>query len=376
MTRCPNWKPQQELKADHLHGLEDYLLSRALLGPSLAPGVEKIDPRLIRIGEPNGDAQVAPIWIAGVLGMTPAGHPVVIDGAAGQELVTGTFQVGAAAASAIVDLFVRVNHPDRNDKYWLDAQVVDMRVPPSNDPQSLYLGRYQWTPTKPDLELVGFPLVRRFAAFPQSNAWTEWTKVLADAVRKLVGCIDANFLARGGPAYAYCAEAYRLATGWPLMPLNDLAASLRYVRTLKERCERPGSIPDSIGELAEVAVAAPPSGADLPGILTNLVGVIALPQKRFELVPGQHVELKLTDPVSIRFLRDLGAGSLEVAATLQEVPPDLRAQDGSLFRKAKTLPAAGTFGIAIDSPGPSTKLWYYLMGVKHPASLRLYYSYS
>src|SRR5262245_20857991 len=72
----PSWHPNEELKADQLLGLEDFLLARAVLADEEAHGVDLFDWR--------SDLQIA--WFEDGLqtsvkrlrGVTPAGEPVCV----------------------------------------------------------------------------------------------------------------------------------------------------------------------------------------------------------------------------------------------------------------------------------------------------------
>src|SRR5437660_1694392 len=168
-TKWPAWHRDQELKAEHLLGLEDYLLTRVLIVDEFAFGIDFIDfsNSLVLAAQ---DANFT-ISATNLRGATPAGQPVHLSSA---QSISMTFQ---SPADCELDLWIEVNHHSEDEKLVLQVDICQSGSQPlpaeQEHPEHLYLGRYRMAATneKWELKLVQHPIPRRFAGFLGDTTW-------------------------------------------------------------------------------------------------------------------------------------------------------------------------------------------------------------
>lgn len=241
----PNWRRGQTLHAQELRDLEAYLLSRSGLGQTHAHGVSWLHPQ--RSFEVRTyDAYLA-VKATGLAGITPGGHPVHIgqipDGRAGRshgtDPVEGMLEVGDSE-SVKLDVSVQVGDaeeevplgdPSRKLQLILSAVERDTPTPQLRDDR-LYLGRYSWLASHPELlDLRTRPLPRSFDALePWDANWEAWTAELHANLAEIRSEADALAASRDSEVSAslrrYLADcATRLYTTWTRLSWAEIDRS-------------------------------------------------------------------------------------------------------------------------------------------------------
>ncbi|MBK7674246.1 MAG: hypothetical protein IPJ27_05470 [Candidatus Accumulibacter sp.] len=156
----PSWHPRQELKADQLLGLEDYLLARAKLIDEEAYGVDHFNWRAgLAIEKSEGEEGLYRVSVSGLLrGVTPAGDLVEVRGETQLSGLTPTLNLQRRDD---LDLWIEVNprrvaEEDGPPKFVLHAewQAAENREGGSESltlqkgGHWLYLGRYHPSSTR------------------------------------------------------------------------------------------------------------------------------------------------------------------------------------------------------------------------------------
>jgi hypothetical protein len=284
----PPWHPDQELRAQHLLGLEDYLLSRAALADGLAHGVERFDWRRgIALIDREGTLTIS---LSGLVGVTPAQEPVWI-GAEPLETVV-SLALSDRQRPIAFDVWVDINPrrpgaapapgepssqqerpiagPDPAKLVLAGALVVNEdttpEIEPGTRPHSLYVGRYRWDADAATHELVHPPLVRRLGSLaPHDAIWHAWIEPLADRIDAWLEYSEQRASAGGARAMALASEAMRLAIEWPVLPVPALGHRLGLIARLSDGASHaaPHGIPHSASHGAPHggAPASSPSNA-------------------------------------------------------------------------------------------------------------------
>jgi hypothetical protein len=273
----PAWHPNSEVRAQHLLGLEDFLLARAGLADEDAHGVEDLDWRTGVAFEDTGESLV--VRVKGLRGVTPAGEPV--DVPPDPPLAAAVPGDRGRSSEAVVDLWVEVNvrRPASEDAeapdppklaLRVDSVTLDVSHPLSpGEAHSLYLGRYRWLYRGKEHELVHRPLVRRLGSFaPHDAAWDAWVQPLRSRIEAALAGAEQR-VSRSEPAQALvAAEAARLAFEWPALPLPALARRLRLLSWLGQRALKADVRPAVEAALLGFSVA---SGEQTPEALARLL---------------------------------------------------------------------------------------------------------
>jgi hypothetical protein len=274
-TKWPSWHPETELTANHLCGLEDYLLSRTQILDEGAFGIERISDWRQSI-QAEWTGTTVTISVGNLRGVTPGGQPVwlrddepPLTQKIGDEQDPRIFTPGQAT-----DVWIIVNSTaERSDKLTLDVvAAVSGAVPEWKALDSLYLGRYELPyPGGQKLQLVRHPIARRLCAFGPlvDPGWKEWVKPLRERLNSLLAENTAPG-DRSAASSALSAELLRLSYEWPFLPIPTLARRLRMIGWLL-------AYEDNRGSVADIAAAVDPipseglTGEDLPRVLAHLL---------------------------------------------------------------------------------------------------------
>src|SRR5687767_9082691 len=136
----PNWQPGQELRADHLIGLEHYLLTRSAFIDAALPGLERFDQDAsISVSAAGSALEVS---MGALRGLTPGGQPVVLE--AEERLTAGLTREDDPSVG--FDAAIEVNPRDVEPKFVLRLEKLGGRAtlvqPPEPRPERLDLGRF------------------------------------------------------------------------------------------------------------------------------------------------------------------------------------------------------------------------------------------
>ncbi len=292
MPNWPQWYPKLELKAEHLRGLEDFLLEPGRIEGN-GFGVIVWSGESVRLERSSsGDALV----VDGVRGITPHGQPVRIE--PGSPLM-----LPLAAVPETFDLWVVVG-PEASDpendetesKQVLTTTAASHGRAIGDRPGWLYLGTYS-NETALVLQTPPMPLclgVLGAAAFDRtqaSSAW-DWDTWTAPLPRKLNECFG-RVVGMSGPGMLVAAhELLLIAVDWSQIPVVRLASRLARVK-----------------RIIDWALANPQEGT-LP----------SAPPGRFDWCEWQRHEVSVVNLP--RDLADLlGEDSIAVAAAPKELAP-------------------------------------------------------
>ncbi len=271
MKDWPVWYPGLELKAEHLLGLESYMLSRIAISDETGHGIEEFDWKnsLRATRQSQGlDFQLS----GAVKGLTPGGRPV--DLRAGECL--GTSMDLGNPDTVQFDIFIGIAPDNQGQRATLLAE----RASPSSAPvlscryqDRLYLGRYDYQ-GEDLLELVHRPLVRCLASMrPLDNAWRRWVDPFSSRIKSLLESLERGNGQGDARNLVVVSEASKLAFGWPTMGLPQLTHQLRYLSWLQSR--RHGFTGEGRAT-AEPEQPFPPdsaSGQELPHLLASFLEV-------------------------------------------------------------------------------------------------------
>jgi hypothetical protein len=293
----PAWHSDNPLKADHLLGLEDYLLARAQIIDEGAWGVDAIADweesiRLDWIDPPDGEPAIARrvIRVTSLRGVTRGGHPIVLDESRGNLEREIHDEV---VAEQNFDLAINVNSREAGTpKLTLLLSVpedgVEGIAEDFHEPQCLYLGRYRISIENQDtLVVVYLPRARRFSGFgPVSGKlWQGWVAPLTERI--------GNLLAAGGASSSPAnTELLRLSYEWSYLPLPALARRLRMVRWLNEWQKTPGTPPEADAGMQEFEALV--AGDLLP---EKLAGLLPDQMARSAPAPGAPSGISQSFPV-------------------------------------------------------------------------------
>lgn len=240
----PAWHPDQELKAEDLCSLEDYVMTRIQLADESAWGVESLDSweESIKVEKSSHGLLIR---VRQVRGITPGGDHVWLF--AEDESIETTVETQSTEASEF-DLWVVVNDRGKTSpKFSLRAialMTTEDADPVSNfrTPHNLYLGRYRQDGTV--LHLVNRPMPRKLSGFGSVDemAWRAWVKPLFARLSEVGKELASPSLSHFSDVAA-ALEITRLGFEWPDLPIPVLARRLRLVAWLRERRERDGFSP-------------------------------------------------------------------------------------------------------------------------------------
>lgn len=269
----PSWHPDQELKADHLLGLEDYLLARVLMVDEGAFGVDLKDWKAsLQIMKSESGFTIK---VHRLRGSTRAGQPIWLQT---DDLLETNIE-GPSRGDIAFDLWVVINNPSKDAaKLTLRANPVPTAdfppVKPAKNPDTLYLGRYRglYRAGEPELELIHRPLPRRLGGFgPVGDAaWQQWVRPLTarleDLLREVAGRSDRN-----AASLAVAAELTRVNFEWPSLPVPILARRLRMISWLREFSRNPALVPDPAAAMEPFPRLDEVTGDALPQELAGLI---------------------------------------------------------------------------------------------------------
>ena len=232
----PNWRPEHDLRAVHLDGLEDFLLTRSNLMESGLHGVGLFDySTSMRLKADESKSLTLDVW--NVRGVTPSGQPVVV---AEDEILSQAVSL-TNPQEPCVDVFLQVSQIAKDapeSKIWLDGRETEggKKAPPivpGKHPKALYLGRYSFDADgKPSI--VHFPLVRRFCGFrPFDERWRSWTEPLRSSIEKWWNETH-QVRSDDGLEMVLASEVAKLRIGWAVMPLNHLREMLLLAKALDQ----------------------------------------------------------------------------------------------------------------------------------------------
>jgi hypothetical protein len=341
----PNWKRGQTLRAGQLRELESFLLAGGSLLGDGSHGVVWLDlEKGFKIEAYEGALLLT---ILGLSGITPGGRPVAIGDPADyrdgegwledpQMAVQVLFPVPDMTADLHFDLFVDVGTDPQSEKKLVGrcAIVGPKDAPPGTQPESLYVGRYRWSPHRArQIDVVLRPLVRTFRALrPWDAGWERWTGELHFRLREILQDVQKESLGHSEPAWLACTvDAHRLYLDWTSMTYIELCrawqrmnrlraqvtAGLESVRPTPDRPWLPASAsgemqPSQIVGYCLLAKSASvyaqwrlADGVVLEGMLKDdylrfwIVGGVPLPRGRlhlvFEVPPPPRVEIGQAD---------------------------------------------------------------------------------
>jgi hypothetical protein len=272
----PAWHPEQELKADHLLALEDYLLTRVLLADDGAWGVESLDDwRHCIQAEASGDGMCLAVKVRRVRGVTPGGNHVWLYSDADwlEAVVERVDQAGG------FDLWILVNSRERGapklslQPAWVPSGELGSPVYAYDKPDALYLGRYRVPSPFPEqgLEIVHHPVPRRLSGFglAAGESWQAWVKPLRERLEAVSQDLASRPLATPRQVAAM-AELSRLIFEWPVLTIPMLARRLQLIAWLREASEGPLTAPDPAIAASPFALAEI-TGDRLPQALADLI---------------------------------------------------------------------------------------------------------
>jgi hypothetical protein len=284
----PNWRPESELRATDLAGLEDYVLRRSDFVEEGLHGVDSFNYRVsLRLERDAGSALLKLDQVAGV---TPSGQPVLVG------LEDECFQlIDNPGQEPTLDVFVRVSDVSKDaraSKLWLVAEPTsrgaDAAVSPGKFPDRLFLGRYSFDlDGKPSV--VHFPMVRRFAALqPHDETWQEWTRPIRTSLEAIA---TTPVSAKDMPMVELVRsmEATKLRYTWATIPVTVLRQQLQLLRRMGEVDEN--QVPVQVVE--PWLTLQTELGSDLPRRLARILA--RLPQRPFATVLAEVIR-----PVTIR----------------------------------------------------------------------------
>jgi hypothetical protein len=255
MKAWPNWTPGQELRAEHLFALEDYLLTRASFVDEAASGLDSYDVQSTRV-EPDDRGKVL---IAGpVRGVTAGGQPVVTT-----EPLTAPIPHDAQ----VVDVVFAVNAAAPAPKVSLRVSLPEGDQVPDIGTGELYAGRYAVRDGV--CELLRRAKVRRlYALQPHDAAWERWTAPLTEKLSALIEELEAE---SGNDARRalLLTELLRLQYLAPSTPLPVLARGLRMIAWLRAGRRRKGVSPHAFNQLQWTFAEA--DGEDIPVQLSRML---------------------------------------------------------------------------------------------------------
>ena len=268
--KWPAWHAGNQLHADDLLALEDYLLTRVHLAEDGAAGVDGVANWTESIRQELVEGKRI-LKVGGVEGVTPAGQPVHLS--AEDPLICPSWDGDELNPGDLFDLGIRVNSREKDAaKLTLIARPMQSTSERADIPSdfynanTLYLGRYRIPRTEQAVPLTMEykPRPRRFCGFgPVGDpAWRGWVNPLADRLENLLRGVE-------GSASPVSVELARLAWEWPLITVPALTRRLRMVHWLVARQEKPGLAPDFAAALDPADNAL--DGNDLPAALARLL---------------------------------------------------------------------------------------------------------
>ena len=323
MKSWPSWHPGQELKAEHLIGLEDFLLARSSIAETFWHGLEFFEVGTsLRARNEGGTLFVEASWLRGV---TPGGHPVVLGH---DDKLSGTVSLGGAN-SVVIDAAIVVNPREQSEKLVFEVgrapEWNEEAKPGVRNPSKLELGRFRWL-SDGSLEMLRRPMVRRFDALrPLDHAWRHWVEPLSSAIGVLVKDLE-----REKPPFtlwviSLSVELQRLSFEWPSIPIGEVLRRLRLVNWLRILPkERPASI-DSLDQESAFFEDEELNGDELPERLAGLLGAKVPRRGRMDadqaLNPDDVICTWVDRFWEVKFLRALTGGTLELHIPTQANPP-------------------------------------------------------
>lgn len=297
--KWPAWHPEQELKAEQLLGLEDYLVARtALFIDDNAHGVDLFNWRQnVTLDVANDGVRVG---VSRLQGITPAGEPVCLTSSevlsAVVPLVVESGSVGAPPTIShnhVLDLWIIVNPAavKTADVFATDEDVLPVKlalhvelvlkneteaINPAGQHHHLYLGRYRWIVAggggRLAHDMVHPPFVRRFGALePRDEAWSQWVSPLRTRVEALVNQIVQAPVPSTVVAVLLSSELVRLAFEWVALPIPMLYRRLKFISWLTARQGADRELLDLPAALSVFPGGADVTGQNLPGFLADLL---------------------------------------------------------------------------------------------------------
>jgi hypothetical protein len=272
----PSWHPDQELKAEHLLALEDYLLTRIFILEEGAYGIESLDDwkQSIQIEESGG---VLTVKVGQLRGITQDGAHVWLWNP--KEWLETSLDA-SGEDNTDLDLWIVVNSRIKDaPKLTLRAEVANhaQAVKSGDPPGDLYLGRYRfgYRSAKQSIEIVHRPMPRKLSGFGRADDedWQKWVEPLIARLEALAREISGQ-RDTSPSSLAVAVELSRLSFEWPTLLIPVLARRLRMVDWLRNRSRNP-----RLGRDMAAVIAPFPlhelTGDTVPGRLAQLIPIYA-----------------------------------------------------------------------------------------------------
>jgi hypothetical protein len=314
LNKWPAWHANNELKDEHLLGLEDYVLSRTHILDEQAFGIDYIEDweKSIQFAWEEKEGVIS---VGNVRGVTPGGQPVWL-GQNEQDRLPPRRMVGTTDHSlqggVEIAIWIDVNSRGGNsDKLTIDSGFVQPGdFFESGTLGSLFLGHYRLPHPGGDtgLEVIRRPLCRRLCAFGpvSSQGWKSW---VADLQRKLEQLLTALSDSTFGGYAAARSELLRLNYEWPVLPIPALARRLRMIAWLLDFEKNHGLAVD-LATVIDPLSLEELTGDELPKALAALLPD-ALPRvesqpKASDLGQSLHCLLELLNRYPVKFHAPIG----------------------------------------------------------------------
>jgi hypothetical protein len=319
MKSWPAWRPGMELKAEHLLGLEDFLLARSNLLEERAHGLDFFDRESSLAVRTDGETtQVEATTLRGV---TPGGHPVMLDP---EERILAALPEGEPGTPPVFDASIELNHPDFPGKLaLLLAPASEGGAPPEAKSRRLDLGRFRLDPGGA-LQLVRRPPVRRLEAIrPMDEAWQSWVRPFASRLEALLKELEHEGMSDKLPMFTLAVEAHRLAFEWPSLSVPALVRRLHLMSWLRTPAQDRAPLADYLGAAARFVDEAV-SGEELPERLAEFLAAYeekGLTEAQRRLTPEDVVCVWVDRFWEAKFLRPISGGTVELHVPNQANPP-------------------------------------------------------
>jgi hypothetical protein len=315
MKTWPGWHPGQELKAAHLLGLEDYVLTRAAILDERCDGVDHLDLDVsLRV---HLAGKITTVELRDVRGVTPGGYPVEVE--ADEVLVE---QLDSGGDNATFDAAVEVNPAEETEKLALRLWAPGAA---RLERRHLDLGGFHCGPAGA-LQWVRRPLVRRFDALrPFDESWTQWVQPLTTQIETLVRALDDERPPYPLGLVALATEVQRFAFEWPTLTLAQLLRRLQMINWLRVPPKERAPLEDYLAADTR-AMLQETAGQELPRRLGELLDTeVRHPQEEAQrkLKPGEDVVCTWADRFwEAKFLRPFAGGSVELYIPRSANPPE------------------------------------------------------
>ncbi len=320
MQTWPNWQPGMELGAEHLVGLESFLLCRSEIAEGGCRGVEDFDlgsSILVR----RVDAMTLEFEVSHLRGVTPGSQPVMLRG---EDRLAKKVSLPEEGEGCF-DLGIELNVPGSPEKMMLRVVArgaeTDSEAPLPDG--LLDLGGFRLD-ADGLLELVRRPPLRRLDALkPLDHRWREWVEPLRAAIESLAAKLEEERLTL--PMIGLAVELNRLSFQWPSLAIGELFRRLHLVNWLRLPPKDRGHVAEALPDVRSFLEMGLPSD-DLP---LSLMGILEVELESSVTTAGPQ-RLKLDSDLecqwkrhywAVKFLRKLSSGTLELELPKAAKPP-------------------------------------------------------